>query len=101
MARVTVEDCLENVHNRFALVLLATKRTRQLLKGATPLVDNAKNKAPVVALREIAASRVRFDKDVKEIMASTPDELKEKYGEPMRDPLDRPQAPVSGTPRFF
>jgi DNA-directed RNA polymerase subunit omega len=101
MARVTVEDCLENVHNRFALVLLATRRTRQLLKGATPLVDNAKNKAPVVALREIAADRVRFDKNLTEIMASTPEQLKEKYGEPMKDPLDRPQGPVSGTPRFF
>ena len=59
MARVTVEDCLENVPNRFALVMLATKRTRQLLDGATPLVD-AKNKMPIVALREIAAGKVTF-----------------------------------------
>ena len=59
MARVTVEDCLENVPNRFALVLLATKRTRQLLDGASPLVM-AKNKMPIVALREIAAGKVKF-----------------------------------------
>jgi DNA-directed RNA polymerase subunit omega len=59
MARVTVEDCLKNVPNRFALVLLATKRTRQLLDGARSLV-RAKNKAPIVSLREIAAGKVRF-----------------------------------------
>lgn len=101
MARVTVEDCLENVQNRFALVLLATKRARQLLKGATPLVDNAKNKAPVVALREIAADRVRFDKDVRQVMELSPDELKERFGEPVRDTTDKASGPVSGSPRFF
>ena len=58
MARVTVEDCLKNVTNRFALVLLATKRTRQLLDGAVPLVQ-AKNKMPIISLREIAAGKVR------------------------------------------
>ena len=72
MARVTVEDCLEQIQNRFALVLLAAQRSRQLLKGSTSLVDNAKNKPPVIALREIAADKVRFDKDVKEVMSSTP-----------------------------
>ncbi|MBX2813297.1 MAG: DNA-directed RNA polymerase subunit omega [Myxococcales bacterium] len=101
MARVTVEDCLENVENRFALVLLATRRTRQLLKGATPLVDNAKNKAPVVALREIAADRVRFDRDLHEVMGSTHAELRAKYGEPVRDRPERGNAPVAGAPRFF
>jgi DNA-directed RNA polymerase subunit omega len=59
MARVTVEDCLRNIPNRFALVLLATKRTRQLLDGANPLVS-AKNKLPIIALREIAAGKVRY-----------------------------------------
>ena len=44
MARVTVEDCLENIDNRFALVILAAQRARQLLKGATPTVDAAKTK---------------------------------------------------------
>ncbi len=100
MARVTVEDCLENVENRFALVMLATRRARQLLKGATPLVDNAKNKSPVIALREIAADRVRFDKNLTEIMGSTPAELREKYGEPKREKTETQAAP-SGTPRFF
>lgn len=59
MARVTVEDCLEQEENRFALVVLASTRCRQLMKGAPQLV-NAKNKPAVVSLREIAKGRVRF-----------------------------------------
>ena len=70
MARVTVEDCLKHVSNRFALVLLATGRTRQLLKGSRPLVPHQKNKEAVISLREIAAGRVRFDRDVDEILAT-------------------------------
>jgi DNA-directed RNA polymerase subunit omega len=62
MARVTVEDCLEREENRFALVVLAAQRTRQLMKGAQPLV-HSKNKAAVTALREIAAGKVHFDRD--------------------------------------
>jgi len=62
MARVTVEDCLKSIPNRFALVLLATRRTRQLLDGARPLVK-AKNKAHIMALREIAASKVRLSQE--------------------------------------
>jgi DNA-directed RNA polymerase subunit omega len=57
MARITVEDCLKNVDNRFALIHLAAKRVRQLRKGAEPLIVS-KNKDIVVALREIAAGRV-------------------------------------------
>jgi DNA-directed RNA polymerase subunit omega len=83
MARVTVEDCLDNIDNRFALVLLATRRTRMLLKGATPLVEHQKNKAPVLALREIAANRVRFDKNLREVMNTSPQDLKAKYGDPI------------------
>ncbi len=54
MARVTVEDCLDKVDNRFQLVLVATKRARQLAKGAQPFVDWENDKPTVVALREIA-----------------------------------------------
>ena len=57
MARVTVEDCLEKVNTRFALVHLAAARVRQLRKGAEPLVV-CKNKDVVVSLREIAAGKV-------------------------------------------
>jgi DNA-directed RNA polymerase subunit omega len=59
MARVTVEDCLENVDNRFELVMLATKRARQIaVQGAEPLVPVEGDKPTVVALREIAAGLV-------------------------------------------
>jgi len=54
MARVTVEDCLDNVDNRFQLVLLATKRARQLANGVMPLVPWENDKPTIVALREIA-----------------------------------------------
>ena len=54
MARVTVEDCLDKVDNRFQLVLLATKRARQLANGVMPLVPWENDKPTIVALREIA-----------------------------------------------
>jgi DNA-directed RNA polymerase subunit omega len=54
MARITVEDCLERVENRFDLVLLATKRARQLTRGVDPLLPWENDKATVLALREIA-----------------------------------------------
>jgi DNA-directed RNA polymerase subunit omega len=59
MARITVEDCLERVPNRFELVLLAARRAKQLLKGARPLVDSD-NKEIVTSLREVAADKVRL-----------------------------------------
>ncbi len=54
MARITVEDCLENVANRFELVLLAARRARQISRGADPLVPEDNDKPTVIALREIA-----------------------------------------------
>ena len=57
MARITVEDCLEKIPNRFELVLGAARRAKQLLKGARPLVES-NNKDVVTALREIAAGKV-------------------------------------------
>jgi len=58
MARVTVEDCLSKVDNRFQLVLMASKRARQLAMGAEPLVPWENDKPTVVALREIAADKI-------------------------------------------
>ncbi|NOX92097.1 MAG: DNA-directed RNA polymerase subunit omega [Gammaproteobacteria bacterium] len=58
MARVTVEDCLENVNSRFELVLLASKRARQLVNGKEAMVDWENDKATVVALREIGAGKI-------------------------------------------
>jgi len=68
MARVTIEDCLENIDNRFALVLIATKRARQLKDGAEPLVQHPKNKEPVVALREIASRKVRSGSNLRALV---------------------------------
>ncbi|OGV31488.1 MAG: DNA-directed RNA polymerase subunit omega [Legionellales bacterium RIFCSPHIGHO2_12_FULL_35_11] len=60
MARVTVEDCLEKVANRFELVMVAAKRARQLaVGGAQPLVDRENDKPTVVALREISAGLIK------------------------------------------
>lgn len=58
MSRITVEDCLQRVNNRFQLVILASERARQLLKGAKPLIDSD-NREVVVALREIADGKVK------------------------------------------
>ncbi|HLD74207.1 MAG TPA: DNA-directed RNA polymerase subunit omega [Bdellovibrionota bacterium] len=59
MARITIEDCLTKVDNRFELVILAAERTKQLLKGSQPLIDDPENKPAVVALREVAEGKVR------------------------------------------
>ncbi|MGA0164262.1 MAG: DNA-directed RNA polymerase subunit omega [Bdellovibrionota bacterium] len=71
MARITVEDCLENVRNRFELVHVASRRVRQLMKGARPLVDNtfSQNRLIVVSLREVAAGCVRPQRDDSEVQA--------------------------------
>ncbi|MBP6117415.1 MAG: DNA-directed RNA polymerase subunit omega [Neisseriaceae bacterium] len=58
MARITVDDCLNRIPNRFDLTLAAAYRARQVANGATPLVDEARNKPTVVALREVAAGQI-------------------------------------------
>jgi DNA-directed RNA polymerase subunit omega len=62
MARITVEDCLENCENRFALVHIASKRARELYKGVEPLL-RCKNREVVTALREIAAKKIQYIDD--------------------------------------
>jgi DNA-directed RNA polymerase subunit omega len=68
VARITVEDCLQKIPNRFQLIVIAARRAKELLKGARPLV-NSENKDVVTALREIAAGKVWVEesKDIKEI----------------------------------
>jgi DNA-directed RNA polymerase subunit omega len=61
MARITVEDCLEHVDNRFDLVLLAARRARQIAQGADPLVPAENDKPTVIALREIAENLVSIN----------------------------------------
>ncbi|MFP3910766.1 MAG: DNA-directed RNA polymerase subunit omega [Desulfobacteraceae bacterium] len=94
MARITVEDCLNQIDNRFALIHLAAKRVRQLRKGAEPLVV-CKNKDIVTALREIAGGKVikvekegeeEFLQDVEPALPLDPGHL-----ETPGTPLDEPQ----------
>jgi DNA-directed RNA polymerase subunit omega len=77
MARVTIEDCTELVPNRFHLVQMAAIRTKQLKKGAMPLVSSDDNKEIVVALREVAAGFVkpdyRPDPEAPELTATVPE----------------------------
>ena len=62
MARVTVEDCLKEVNNRFLLVMLASKRGKQLYKGSKPVIENkSSNKNVVLALREVAAGKIQYE----------------------------------------
>ncbi len=70
MARVTVEDCLERVPSRFALVVVAAKRTRQLIKGSDKMVKS-KNREAVTSLREIAAGAVNVKQNVQELVEAT------------------------------
>ncbi len=72
MARITVEDCLKEVKNRFLLVHLAVKRTKQLKEGAESTIDATDNKEVVNALREIAAGKVSFE-NIRELGVPTED----------------------------
>ena len=67
MARITVEDCLEKVENRFALAILAAQRAKQIFEGSPVLIESKGNRPIVNALREIAADKVRFmtDEDIR------------------------------------
>jgi len=90
MARVTVEDCLGKVDNRFQLVLVATKRARQLARGAEPFVEWENDKPTVVALREIAEDFV------------TPGILDEKVEEPVEEESEQAmltEAPAETAPQ--
>ncbi|MFY9396754.1 MAG: DNA-directed RNA polymerase subunit omega [Desulfomonilia bacterium] len=61
MARVTVEDCLEKIHDRFSLAIAASKRTKQLMKGAAPLSKRKENRPVVTALRELAEGKITLN----------------------------------------
>lgn len=61
MARITVDDCLMRIPNRFDMTLTATVRARQLAMGATPMIESARDKPTVIALRELAMGKVGID----------------------------------------
>jgi len=75
MARITVEDCLRKVQSRFELVILAARRAKMIMKGASPLVE-ADNRSIVNALREVAAGKVKFidPKEKEKQQETSPDE---------------------------
>lgn len=88
MARVTVEDCLENVANRFELVMVASKRARQMATGGKdPLVDEEGDKPTVIALREIAGGLVSPDILTREDEMDAEEELAEVMMEASSEPL--------------
>ena len=61
MARVTVDDCLKKIPNRFQLTLVATYRARQITMGSTPMVEGERDKPTVIALRELAAGKIGLE----------------------------------------
>jgi DNA-directed RNA polymerase subunit omega len=73
VARITVEDCLENVENLFDLVIIASKRARRLANGAEPLVEWENDKPTVIALREIAAGLI--NREILEALEQPEEEL--------------------------
>ena len=82
MARVTVEDCLDNVDNRFELVMVASKRSRQLATGGKdPMVQEESDKPTVIALREIAEGLITRDLLIREEEMDAEDELAEVMGQ--------------------
>ena len=86
MARLTVEDCLDKVENRFELVLVAAKRARQLSMGADPLVELENDKPTVLALREIAENKI--DKSVLDAEVVPQDDIEAMIeGELMQSPM--------------
>ena len=92
MARITVEDCLREENNRFALVQLASKRTKQLLHGSKSVIEDPRaNKAVVTALREIASGRVRFmspeELAVQEAKEALEAKTREEYIQPVSEEL--------------
>ena len=85
MARVTVEDCIEKIPNRFDLVLTASQRARGIMKGDLPTIERDNDKNPVIALREIASESVDLnglnDGIVKKLQRLSPQEEPEMLGE--------------------
>jgi len=109
MARVTVEDCLDKVDNRFQLVLVATKRARQLANGVQPLVPWENDKPTIVALREIAEGLVGpgileetvhsvFEEDEDETVSATAEETATPEAATPEAAAPEAAAPEAATP---
>ena len=101
MARVTVEDCVDKVPNRFDLVLLAAQRAREISGGAELTVDRDRDKNPVVALREIAEQPIK-PKELHEAAVTNLQKIRPKHcGSPLPRPRARPRsAPITTAEPF-
>lgn len=101
MARVTVEDCIDKVENRFELVLLAGHRARMISQGASITVDRDRDKNPVVALREIADETLSAEDLTEQFIHSLQEQVDVDEPEPETVPMiaatsDSPDAPEDG-----
>ncbi len=96
MARVTVEDCVDKVPNRFDLVMLASHRAREIAAGSAPTVDRDNDKNPVVALREIAEETQPVDDLRERMIESTQTQI--EVDEPEEDAMACCWAPMSIAP---
>lgn len=93
MARVTVEDCIGHINSRFDLVLLASKRARQLTMGSEPLVDKDDDKPTVIALREIAEGKM--NDEVLHSIEARETEVIESELESLVNSFEPPASPLS------
>jgi len=95
MARITVEDCMEHVPNRFHLVRMASIRAKQLKKGALPLLQSEENKQVVMSLREIAAGLVKPGESTPVVSASASTPVEEAPVETTTTVANEPEAPAA------
>ena len=95
MARVTVEDCVKVIENRFELILIASERSKTLAKGVKPLLDRDRDKNPVVALREIAGNYLDLDATKSDLVKGLQKIHEEVLVEPDEStPIDNDEQPV-------
>ena len=97
MARVTVEDCVKVIDNRFELILIASERAKTLAKGVEPLLERDRDKNPVVALREIAENCLDLDATKSDLVKGLQKVHEEVLVEPDEKSIDNEEQPVDET----
>ena len=97
MARVTVEDCVKVIDNRFELILIASERAKTLAKGVEPLLERDRDKNPVVALREIAENCLDLDATKSDLVKGLQKVHEEVLVEPDEKSVDNEEQPVDET----
>ena len=94
MARVTVEDCIRIIDNRFELILVASERSKNLAKGVKPLLDRDRDKNPVLALREIAENKLNLDATKDDLVKGLQKVHEEVLVEPEEQLIESEDQPV-------